>query len=80
MGTRIWTRCAGLVVALVVGLALAPVPASADTLYLRILWIRCQDQSEPFDRRQPEQLALAGLLGLGTFRADAIDHRVHALA
>ena len=48
MGTRIWTRCAGLVAALVVGLVLAPVPASADTLYLRILWIRCQDQSEPF--------------------------------
>lgn len=32
--------------------------------------------SEPFDRRQPEHVALAGLLGLGTFDASAIDHRV----
>ncbi|HET9142063.1 hypothetical protein [Actinophytocola sp.] len=48
MGTRVWTRCVGLVLALVAGLALTPVPASADTLYLRVLWIRCQDQSEPF--------------------------------
>ena len=48
MGTRIWVRCTGLVVALLIGLVTAPVPASADTLYLRILWIRCQDQSEPF--------------------------------
>jgi Domain of unknown function (DUF362) len=36
--------------------------------------------SEPFDRRQPEHIALAGLLGLGRFDATAIDHRVHELA
>ncbi len=32
--------------------------------------------SEPFDRRQPEHVALAGLLGLGRFDARDIDHRV----
>jgi hypothetical protein len=31
--------------------------------------------SEPFDRRQPEHIVLAGLLGLGTFDAHAIDFR-----
>lgn len=31
--------------------------------------------SEPFDRRQPEHVALAGLLGLGRFDAAEIDHR-----
>jgi hypothetical protein len=36
--------------------------------------------SEPFDRRQPEHIALAGLLGLGTFNAVEIDHRVQQLA
>ena len=32
--------------------------------------------SEPFDRRQPEHVALAGTLGLGRFPANEIDHRV----
>ena len=32
--------------------------------------------NEPFDRRQPEHVALAGLLGLGRFDAREIDHRV----
>lgn len=32
--------------------------------------------SEPFDRRQPEHVALAGLLGLGVFEAGRIEHRV----
>jgi uncharacterized protein (DUF362 family) len=32
--------------------------------------------SEPFDRRQPEHVMLAGLWGLGTFDAAQIDHRV----
>jgi hypothetical protein len=36
--------------------------------------------SEPFDRRQPEHIALAGLMGLGRFNAYEIDHRVHRLA
>jgi hypothetical protein len=36
--------------------------------------------SEPFDRRQPEHVALAGLLGLGRFGAHEIDHRVFELA
>ncbi len=31
--------------------------------------------SEAFDRRQPEHVILAGLLGLGTFDARLIDHR-----
>jgi len=31
--------------------------------------------SEPFDRRQPEHIALAGMIGLGTFAATAIEHR-----
>ena len=31
---------------------------------------------EPFDRRQPEHVVLAGLLGLGTFNAREIDHRL----
>lgn len=31
--------------------------------------------NEPFDRRQPEHVALAGLLGLGHFDARDIDHR-----
>ncbi len=30
---------------------------------------------EPFDRRQPEHVILAGTIGLGTFDADAIDYR-----
>ena len=32
--------------------------------------------NEPFDRRQPEHVALAGLLGLGVFDAERIEHRV----
>ncbi len=32
--------------------------------------------AEQFDRRQPEHIALAGLLGLGRFAAHEIDHRV----
>lgn len=32
--------------------------------------------SEQFDRRQPEHIALAGLHGLGVFDADRIEHRV----
>ena len=32
--------------------------------------------SEPFDRRQPEHVALAGMLGLGRFAANEIDHRL----
>ena len=32
--------------------------------------------NEPFDRRQPEHVALAGLLGLGVFEAERIEHRV----
>jgi len=32
--------------------------------------------SEAFDRRQPEHIILAGLLGLGRFDARAIEHRV----
>ncbi|MCS7045594.1 MAG: DUF362 domain-containing protein [Gemmataceae bacterium] len=32
--------------------------------------------SEPFDRRQPEHVALAGLVGLGVFDAAQIEHRV----
>jgi hypothetical protein len=32
--------------------------------------------NEPFDRRQPEHVALAGLLGLGKFDPRDIDHRV----
>lgn len=35
--------------------------------------------AEQFDRRQPEHIALAGLLGLGRFAAHEIDHRVVAL-
>ncbi|HZZ81375.1 MAG TPA: DUF362 domain-containing protein [Gemmataceae bacterium] len=35
---------------------------------------------EPFDRRQPEHVALAGLLGLGRFDARDIDHRVVELS
>ena len=35
--------------------------------------------AEQFDRRQPEHIALAGLLGLGRFGAHEIDHRVVAL-
>ncbi len=30
---------------------------------------------EPFDRRQPEHIALAGILGLGRFDRELIDHR-----
>ncbi len=32
--------------------------------------------SEPFDRRQPEHVMLAGMLGLGRFDAREIEHRV----
>jgi len=35
--------------------------------------------SEPFDRRQPEHVALAGLLGLGRFDPRDIDHRTFPL-
>jgi uncharacterized protein (DUF362 family) len=35
---------------------------------------------EGFDRRQPEHIALAGLLGLGRFPAHEIDHRVVQVA
>ncbi|GEM_PF-187499 len=36
--------------------------------------------NEPFDRRQPEHVALAGLLGLGVFDAERIEHRMMAMA
>ncbi len=36
--------------------------------------------AEQFDRRQPEHIALAGLLGLGRFGVHEIDHRVVRLA
>jgi hypothetical protein len=36
--------------------------------------------AEQFDRRQPEHIALAGLLGLGRFAANEIDHRVLRMA
>ncbi len=36
--------------------------------------------NEPFDRRQPEHVALAGMLGLGRFNATEIDHRVIRLS
>lgn len=36
--------------------------------------------AEPFDRRQPEHVALAGLLGLGRFNPADIDHRLVRLA
>jgi hypothetical protein len=36
--------------------------------------------SEAFDRRQPEHIILAGLLGLGRFDAREIDHRVMRLS
>jgi uncharacterized protein (DUF362 family) len=32
-------------------------------------------ESEVFDRRQPEHIILAGMIGLGTFDARSIDHR-----
>ncbi len=35
--------------------------------------------SEPFDRRQPEHVALAGLVGLGVFDAGRIEHRVEQI-
>jgi len=35
--------------------------------------------TEPFERRQPEHIALAGLLGLGRFHANQIDHRYHTM-
>jgi hypothetical protein len=38
------------------------------------------DHAEQFDRRQPEHIALAGLLGLGRFAAHEIDHRVVQMA
>jgi hypothetical protein len=37
---------------------------------------RRREHAEQFDRRQPEHIALAGLLGLGRFGASEIDHRV----
>jgi uncharacterized protein (DUF362 family) len=37
---------------------------------------RHSQHAEQFDRRQPEHVALAGLLGLGRFAAHEIDHRV----
>jgi hypothetical protein len=36
--------------------------------------------SEVFDRRQPEHIILAGLLGLGRFDASQIDHRIISLS
>lgn len=36
--------------------------------------------SEAFDRRDPEHVMLAGLLGLGRFHANEIDHRCHTLS
>jgi hypothetical protein len=32
--------------------------------------------SEVFDRRQPEHVVLAGLLGLGEWRPERIEHRL----
>jgi hypothetical protein len=37
---------------------------------------RRAEHAEQIDRRQPEHIALAGLLGLGRFAANEIDHRV----
>ena len=34
-----------------------------------------KQEGEPFDRRQPEHVILAGSIGLGFFDADKIDHR-----
>jgi Domain of unknown function (DUF362) len=41
---------------------------------------RHAEHAEQFDRRQPEHIALAGLLGLGRFAANEIDHRVVQMA
>jgi hypothetical protein len=41
---------------------------------------RRAEHAEQFDRRQPEHIALAGLLGLGRFAANEIDHRVVQMA
>ena len=35
--------------------------------------------AEQFDRRQPEHIVSAGILGLGRFAASEIDHRVVTL-
>jgi hypothetical protein len=57
----------------VVQLATSPPPAAAAILAEH--QARVGRISEPFDRRQPEHIALAGLLGLGTFGGERFEHR-----
>jgi uncharacterized protein (DUF362 family) len=59
--------------------ALAPLaadgPLSAAALAVPARNIQDGRASESFNLRQPEHVILAGLLGLGAFQADEIDHR-----
>ncbi len=59
--------------------ALAAASPEAGALALAEHHNRPADR-EPFDRRQPEHVVLAGLMGLGTFESRLIDHRVHTLS
>ena len=56
-------------------LALAAASPEAGAAALRQFQQRPR-HPEGFDRRQPEHIVLAGLLGLGKFDARDIDHRV----
>lgn len=50
-------------------------PTAAAALAWRHQQQRRRFAGEPFDRRQPEHVALAGLLGLGRFAPSDIEHR-----
>lgn len=52
-------------------------PWTAATIGCERFHAARQVAREPFDRRQPEHVALAGLLGMGIFDPARIDHRVH---
>jgi hypothetical protein len=56
------------------GLALQG-PVSAATALAQYEQVQAQPIYEQFDRRQPEHIILAGLLGLGEWNAERIEHR-----
>jgi uncharacterized protein (DUF362 family) len=65
-GVTLSTRLAGLS---------ARIPIDSSTLSLLARHFEGGRETEVFDRRQPEHIILAGMIGLGVFDARQIDHR-----
>lgn len=57
-------------------LAAAGTPQAAAAVLLEQQRLNSIARTGEFDRRQPEHIALAGLLGLGRFESNEIEHRI----